>query len=60
LISIWIFATAAFFSMGFILRAIYKRWGGKASIKVQVGKLSLGIATRIENKLNKKYNVKVN
>ncbi|MFW9939872.1 MAG: acyltransferase family protein [Candidatus Thorarchaeota archaeon] len=60
LISIWIFVALSFFSMGFVLKAIYKRWGEKASIKVQVGKLSLAIATRIENRLNNKYRVKVN
>ncbi|MFX1530088.1 MAG: acyltransferase family protein [Promethearchaeota archaeon] len=60
LISIWIFVALSFFSMGFVLKVIYKRWGEKASIKVQVGKLSLAIATRIENRLNNKYSVKVN
>jgi len=60
LISIWLFAVASFFSIGFVLRAIYKRWEEKASIKVQVGKLSLGITTRIEKRLNKKQSVTVN
>ena len=54
LISIWFFSVAAFFSMGFILRAIYKRLGEKASIKVQIGKLSLAVTRRIEVKINKR------
>lgn len=60
LISFWLLAVASFFSIGFVFRAIYKRWEGKASIKVQIGKLSLGITTRIEKRLNKRYNITVN
>ena len=60
LISIWLFAIASFFSIGFIFRVIYKRWEEKASIKVQIGKLSLDITTRIEKRLNKKKSITVN
>lgn len=60
LISIWLFAVASFFSIGFIFRIIYKRWEEKASIKVQIGKLSLDITTRIEKRLNKKNIITVN
>jgi len=60
LISIWLFAGASFFSIGFVFRVIYKRWGEKASIKVQIGKLSLDITTRIEKRLNKKKSITVN
>ncbi|MFX0163969.1 MAG: acyltransferase family protein [Promethearchaeota archaeon] len=59
LISIWFFAAISFFSIGFILRAIFKRWGEKASIKVQIGRLSLGLATKIEKRLNKKHSITI-
>lgn len=54
--TIWFFITGAFIFIGISMRAIYKRWEGKASIKVQIGKLSLGFAMKIEKKLHKKYN----
>ncbi|MFX1311698.1 MAG: heparan-alpha-glucosaminide N-acetyltransferase domain-containing protein [Promethearchaeota archaeon] len=53
-VNIWFFAAGAFISIGLILRVIYKIWGAKASIKVQIGRLSYGIAIRIEQKLQRK------
>ncbi len=54
LISIWVFAATAFFSMGFILREIYKKFERKASLKVQVGRLSLALTRKIEVIINKR------
>ena len=58
--NIWFFVIGAFFFIGLILRATYKIWEGSASIKVQISKLSLGITMRIEERINKKYRIKVN
>ena len=55
--NIWIFATAAFIIIGTILRVVYKLWESKASIKVQLGKLSLGLTERIEERI--KRNLKI-
>ena len=54
--NIWFFIVGAFIFLGIFLRAIYKAWEGKASIKVQIGQLSLSFAMNIEEKLHKKYN----
>ena len=53
-ISIWFFAAAAFLSIGFILRAIYHKFEEKASLKVQIGRLSLVVTRKIEAKINKR------
>jgi len=53
-ISIWIFSGIAFFSIGFILRGIHHKFGEKASLKVQIGKLSLAVTRKIEMKINKR------
>ena len=53
--NIWFFAAAAFIFIGLILRAIYKIWEGSASIKIQVGRLSLGLTERVEERINNKY-----
>ncbi|MFX0043080.1 MAG: acyltransferase family protein [Candidatus Hodarchaeota archaeon] len=55
--NIWIFAAAAFIIIGTILRTVYIIWESKASIKVQVGRLSLGITERIEERI--KRNLKI-
>jgi len=49
--NIWFFIAAAYITMGFILRATYKKWGSLASIKAQVGRLSLILANTIEKRL---------
>ncbi len=54
--NIWFFITGAFIFIGILMRAIYKTWEGKASIKVQIGILSLGFAMKIEKRLHKKNN----
>ncbi|MEE9377637.1 MAG: hypothetical protein V3V33_06335 [Candidatus Lokiarchaeia archaeon] len=54
--NIWFFIVGAFIFLGILLRAIYKAWEGKASIKVQIGQLNLSFAMNIEEKLHKKYN----
>lgn len=55
-INIWFFIAGAFIFMGILLRIIFKTWEGKASIKVQIGKLSLGYALKVEERLQKRYN----
>jgi len=50
LVSIWFFAAAAFLSIGFILRGIYHKFEEKASLKVQIGRLSLMVTIKIEVK----------
>jgi len=55
-INIWFFAAGAFIFMGILLRIIFKTWEGKASIKVQIGKLSLGYAMKVEERLRKRHN----
>ncbi|MFX1574000.1 MAG: acyltransferase family protein [Promethearchaeota archaeon] len=49
--NIWFFAAGAFIIIGVILRIIYKKWEGKASIKFQIGRLSYRLALIIEEKL---------
>ena len=48
--NIWFFVAGAFFIIGLILRSVYKKWSGKASLKFQLGKLSFNIARIIESK----------
>ncbi len=45
---IWIFILATFIILGLLLRFIYKKWGAKASIKIQIGKLSSILTMKIE------------
>lgn len=52
--NIWIFAAGAFIIIGIILRTVYNIWESKASIKVQVGRLSLGLTERIEERIKRK------
>ncbi|MFX0187080.1 MAG: heparan-alpha-glucosaminide N-acetyltransferase domain-containing protein [Candidatus Hodarchaeota archaeon] len=47
---IWIFIAVTFIIIGLIFRFIYKRWGYKASLKTQIGRLASGIAKKIEEK----------
>ncbi|MHA2036880.1 MAG: heparan-alpha-glucosaminide N-acetyltransferase domain-containing protein [Promethearchaeota archaeon] len=54
LISIWIFAALSFFSIGFILRGIYKKYGQKASLKVQIGIFSQKLTENIEARKEKR------
>ncbi|MFX1364359.1 MAG: heparan-alpha-glucosaminide N-acetyltransferase domain-containing protein [Promethearchaeota archaeon] len=49
-INIWFFITATFFAIGLLFRAIYKRWGGILSIKVQISKISKKISLIIYEK----------
>ncbi|MFX1410844.1 MAG: acyltransferase family protein [Promethearchaeota archaeon] len=53
--NIWIFAAMAFIIIGIIFREIYKVWESKASIKVQVGRISLSLTMKIEEKIQRKY-----
>ncbi|UCC20228.1 MAG: DUF1624 domain-containing protein [Promethearchaeota archaeon] len=48
--NIWFFILATFILIGLLLRTVYKKWEAKASIKTQIGRLSLAIAFRIEEK----------
>ncbi len=52
--NIWFFVAAAFISIGVILRAIYKRWAGLASIKTQIGILSRNLTLKIEERIKLK------
>ncbi|MBY8983711.1 MAG: DUF1624 domain-containing protein [Candidatus Lokiarchaeota archaeon] len=54
LVSIWFFTALSFVSIGFILRGIYKKFGDKASLKLQVGRLSERLTRNIEVRINKK------
>jgi hypothetical protein len=54
LVSIWLFATLSFFSIGFILRGIYKKFKEKASLKVQIGRLSQVVTQKIEARIKKR------
>ncbi len=49
-VNIWFFILAAFIIIGLLFRAIYKKWGGIASIKVQISKLSRKLSLKIEKK----------
>jgi uncharacterized membrane protein len=57
-ITIWIFASAAFLIIGIILRALYKIFKDKVSLKVQIGRLSLAVTEKIERRRAKKFNLK--
>ena len=46
--NIWFFIAATFIAVGVILRAIYKKWEGLASLKTQIGKLSSILTMKIE------------
>jgi hypothetical protein len=54
LVSIWLFAALSFISIGFIFRGIYKKFKEKASLKVQIGRISQIVTRKIEARLNKK------
>ena len=54
LISIWLFAALSFASIGFILRGIYKKFGEKASLKIQLGRLSQIVTRKIEARISKR------
>jgi len=56
--NVWFFAAGAFIMIGIILRTIYKTWGGSASIKVQIGRLSLGLTQKIEKRIRNTINKK--
>jgi len=47
---IWIYIIITLLLVGLLLRAVYKKWGSKASIKVNIGNLAKKLATRIEER----------
>jgi len=51
---IWLFAGGTLIFISMILRIIYKRWQGHASIKVQIGKLSHSITMKNDEIINGK------
>ena len=55
LMNIWLFTLLTFIFMTIILRIIYKKWRGSASLKAQIGKLGSGITRKIEERSNKKF-----
>jgi len=57
-INIWFFIGSTIILVGLIMRMIYKRWKDNASIKVQIGRISLKLARMVEEKKkNKKYSI---
>ncbi|MHA2128772.1 MAG: heparan-alpha-glucosaminide N-acetyltransferase domain-containing protein [Promethearchaeota archaeon] len=48
---IWLFAGGTMILLSIILRFIYKKWQGYASIKIQIGRISQSITERLEEKL---------
>lgn len=54
IIEIWFFAAGAFILMSVVLRAIYKIWQGRVSVKVQIGRLSYSVTMKLEERSNKK------
>jgi len=52
-INFWIAFFGTFISLTLLIRIVYKKWGIKASLKVQIAKISLGLATRMEVKKRK-------
>ena len=54
LVSIWIFSALSFFLIGLILRGIYMKFQEKASLKVQIGRLSQAVTQKIEVIINKR------
>jgi hypothetical protein len=54
LVSIWLFVALSFFSIGFIFRGIYKKFKEKASLKVQLGRLSQAVTRKIEAIINRR------
>ena len=55
IMNIWLFTLLTFIFMTIILRIIYKKWRGSASLKAQIGKLGSGITRKIEERSNKKF-----
>ena len=53
-IDIWFFSAAAFVLITIILRILYKKWQGTASVKVQIGRLSQGVIMKLDEKSNEK------
>ena len=51
---IWIYIAGTFIIIGLIFSFIYKKWGYRASLKTQLGKLASGLAKKIEEKKVKK------
>jgi hypothetical protein len=47
---IWIYIAATFIIVGLVFRFIFKKWGYKASLKMQLGRLASGIAGKIEER----------
>ncbi len=60
LITIWFSAIGTFIFLGLLFRAIYKKWGAKASVKVQISRLSLGLTSRIEEMLKNREKLILN
>ncbi|MFW9827833.1 MAG: acyltransferase family protein [Candidatus Thorarchaeota archaeon] len=52
--NIWFFILATFILLGLLLRLIYKKFKGNASVKIQISRLSRILAIRIENRKHKK------
>ena len=50
IVTIWICIMGTFIFLGLVLRAMYKKWGAKASLKIQIGILSSNLTMRMEEK----------
>lgn len=48
--NLWVFVLITVISYGLFLRFCYKKWGSTLSLKVQIGRLAVGLTERILNK----------
>jgi hypothetical protein len=53
--NIWFFILATFIVLGLLLRFIYRKFEYQASVKIQISRLSLNLAIRIEEKKHNKH-----
>ncbi|MFX1329465.1 MAG: heparan-alpha-glucosaminide N-acetyltransferase domain-containing protein [Promethearchaeota archaeon] len=60
LITIWFSAIGTFIFLGLLFRSIYKKWGTKASVKVQISRLSLGLTRKLEERLKNREKLRLN
>ncbi len=48
--NVWIFIACSIILTELTLRSVYKKWGDKASLKANIGKMAASLAKKIENK----------
>jgi len=52
----WLFVTVAIILYVILLKFLYKKYGSSFSLKIQIGKLALGYAMKVEERLHKRHN----